>query len=148
MVRHNSSTSSQSDQSKSSSNKELLMGDSFECEYLYDVLKNSQTQMEFKQGRQEDAQEFLSFLLNRLHEEMIKCLDSLNLKPEQQQHEQQNHQPHQTVNSADYSKLNGKGGLNGHNGSEATNNGTNEEDDEEWKEVGRKNKAFVTRKVI
>lgn len=137
MVRSTSSTSSQSEQVVKNSSKELVIGESFECEYFYDVLSKSQSHMEFRPGRQEDAQEFLSFLLNRLHEEMVKCLESLN-PPKQQ--------PSQTQQTTlDYTKTNGK--SNGYGENAAVNGGEIQEDDD-WHEVGRKNRAFVTRKVV
>lgn len=139
MVRSASSTSSQSEQQVvKNSSKELVIGEPFECEYFYDVLSKSQSHMEFRPGRQEDAQEFLSFLLNRLHEEMVKCLESLN-PPKQQPS-----QPQQT--SLDYTKTNGKSNGYGEANSAAVNGGEIQEDDD-WHEVGRKNRAFVTRKV-
>lgn len=129
-------------QQSSSFSKDLVMGDPFECEYVYDALSRSQTQStDFRPGRQEDAQEFLSFLLNRVHEEMVKCLESLN--PAEAQHE------------GDYTRVNGKpppplsGGklTNGHAENTELVNGSEVDADDEWHEVGRKNKAFVTRKV-
>lgn len=74
---------------------------------------------EFK-GRQEDAQEFLSFLLNRLHDEMVKCLESQDSK---------------IIDQINGDHCNGN------------NEGDGEEEDDEWKEVGKKNRAFVTRRV-
>ena len=58
----------------------LIIGEPFEINYFYNTLADLNAEMSFKSGRQEDAQEFLSFLLNRLHDEMVKCLDSLNTK--------------------------------------------------------------------
>lgn len=133
MVRNVSSAGPGEKSIAAGGNKELVIGESFECEYFYEVLAASRsTHMEFKLGRQEDAQEFLSFLLNRLHEEMIKCLDSLN--------------PNKTEDT-----LNGHhddGGVNGSvNGGSANGHDNHEENEEdEWREVGRKNRAFVTRK--
>ena len=123
--------SKQSNSSSSFSHKELVLGEPFEVDYFYDTLANLKAELTFKQGRQEDAQEFLSLLLNRLHDEMVKCLESLN---------QNANIENNTTN--EHSKT---------NGSATTNNHTQEEqqadEDDEWKEVGKKNRAFVTRKT-
>lgn len=148
MVRTNSS-SSNSENVKSS--KELVIGEPFECEYIYDVLMShvsnenngSSSNGEFKLGRQEDAQELLSYLLNRLHEEMVKCLESLTSSSRPQQVEHAEHQNEMT--NGNYLKSNG-GLQNGHDKHDV--NGKDDQDDDEWREVGRKNRAFVTRKVI
>lgn len=121
MVRSTSNT----DQVKlsASNGKELVIGEPFEIDYFYEALSMLKSEITFKSGRQEDAQEFLSFLLNRIHEEMVKCLSSLN--PEQVKTE---------------SLLNGN--KNDH---EEINN--NQDEAEEWKEVGKKNRALITRKA-
>lgn len=153
MVRNSSSSSSSSsgvglgpgERTIPAGNKELVIGESFECEYFYDVLaKLRSAHMEFKLGRQEDAQEFLSFLLNRLHEEMLKCLDALtNTNNNENQHQ---HHQNGDETSAPTGLLNGHDNhhLNNNNNHSETND-TNGADDE-WREVGRKNRAFVTRK--
>lgn len=42
----------------------------FSCEYVYDAIR-SETKIDSLRGRQEDAQEFLGFLLDGLHEELV-----------------------------------------------------------------------------
>lgn len=114
--------------------KELVIGEPFDIDYFYSTLADLKAELEFKSGRQEDAQEFLSFLLNRLHEEMIKCLESLNpTNP--------NTSASNTSNSQQSTHL-----TNG-NSNNNNENENNDEDEDEWKEVGKKNKAFITRKT-
>lgn len=60
------------------STNNLTIGEPFAIDYFYEALANLKAEARFKSGRQEDAQEFLSFLLNRIHDEMVTCLDSLN----------------------------------------------------------------------
>ena len=119
-------TSTSSDQVKlsTSNGKELILGDPFELDYFYEALALIKSEIVFKSGRQEDAQEFLTFLLNRVHEEMVKCLESLSSE------------------SAKSENL-----LNGsvQNSNEEINN--NQDDEDEWKEVGKKNRALITRKT-
>ncbi|RNA18365.1 ubiquitin carboxyl-terminal hydrolase 10 isoform X3 [Brachionus plicatilis] len=122
MVRSASNT----DQVKlsASNGKELVIGDPFEIDYFYETLSLLKSEIAFKSGRQEDAQEFLSFLLNRVHEEMVKCLDSL---------------------SAEAAKADNVPNGSGNPREEINNN--NQEDADEWKEVGKKNRALITRKT-
>jgi ubiquitin carboxyl-terminal hydrolase 10 len=119
--------------------KELVIGEPFDIDYFYSTLADLKAELEFKSGRQEDAQEFLSFLLNRLHEEMIKCLESLN--------------PATQVTTSALNTSNSQQSNHLTNGNSKSNNNNNqnenndEEDEDEWKEVGKKNKAFITRKT-
>lgn len=51
--------------------QELVMGMSFEPKYIYDLLSQVKTTLS-QQGKQEDAEEFLSFILNGLHDELVQ----------------------------------------------------------------------------
>ena len=76
------------------------------------------------QGRQEDAEEFLSFLLNGIHEELVE-LKKLTTPPT----------PTNDEDSEDIPLDNGNGvRMN--------------EDEESWEQVGRKNKSSTMRKVF
>ena len=68
------------------------------------------------EGRQEDAEEFLTFLLNGLNDEMLALFKSVDKQPSQAEN-------------------------GGEGGGEVD---TDEED--EWQEVGPKNKSVVTRR--
>lgn len=110
----------------SDSKSNLVIGDPFDIDYFYDTLASLKAELTFTSGRQEDAQEFLSFLLNRLHEEMVTCLDSLNPNFK---HTQTNGQSIQQPMS------------------EEPSNSDEKDDSDDWNIVGRKNRAHVTRKV-
>ena len=115
--------------------KDISIGEPFEIEHFYETLVGlrASAELTFKTGRQEDAQEFLSLLLNRLHEEMVNCLESLNPSTQSASSNQQNNE---------HSKLNGAA-----SGVQEAKDEAGVEDSDEWKEVGKKNRAYITRKA-
>lgn len=60
--------------------QDLNLGGKFEPETIYEMLRDCESQQIFKDGRQEDAEEFLSFVLNKLHDEFLSAL-KLRHKP-------------------------------------------------------------------
>jgi len=117
--------------------KDLVIGEPFEIEYFYNILSELKFELALKSGRQEDAQEFLTALLNKLHEEMIKCLESLSSTSSSS-----------TSTSTQYTEtVENHSKTNGNSTYDLKPNENNLEEDDEWKEVGKKNRAFITRKV-
>lgn len=109
---------------------ELPKGESIEPKCIYEVL--GAIKSECLKGRQEDAEEFLSSVLNGLHEEMIKLQQSTH-------------------------PFNGEPQANGHIDGNGVDNkfgaaGDEADDDDDdanlWKEVGPRHKALPTRTVI
>ncbi|CAB4406302.1 unnamed protein product [Rhizophagus irregularis] len=85
-------------------------GEAFSPEYVYDALRGLK-RFDSMKGRQEDAEEFLGFLLDGLHEEFLAALKRADPKNQQSD--------------------------------KASVAGNQKEDD--WMEVGRKNKTCFTR---
>ncbi|KAI8808279.1 cysteine proteinase [Cladochytrium replicatum] len=79
--------------------------ESFAPEYVYDALR-ALKKLDSQKGRQEDAEEFLGFLLDGLHEELLSLMS---------------------------------------NGSPESKSAVNSSSDDEWTQVGRKNKPTVVR---
>ncbi|KAJ3096305.1 hypothetical protein HDU97_006035 [Phlyctochytrium planicorne] len=96
--------------------------DAFEPEYVYDALRSLKKISSIK-GRQEDAEEFLGFLLDGVHEELLLSKTPFNYSTTYQG----------TVHH-------GETRQNGH--TPARTNGT-----DTWMEVGPKNKTLVTRRT-
>ncbi|CAG2169716.1 unnamed protein product, partial [Oppiella nova] len=123
--------------------EDMPRGEPIEPRCIYDVLGSIKS--ECLKGRQEDAEEFLSSVLNGLHEEMIALL---RLMADDNENKAVNGQ-HSTPNT-----------LNGHIGKEPNgvhfadidpNDSNNEDDDSNlWKEVSSRHKPMPTRsaKVI
>ncbi|GIY44769.1 ubiquitin carboxyl-terminal hydrolase 10 [Caerostris extrusa] len=68
-----------------SSQEGLQIGSPFQPDVIYDMLRELKSNC--LKGQQEDAEEFLSFILNRMHEEMVgiskTCEEKSNIKSEE-----------------------------------------------------------------
>lgn len=95
--------------------EELSPGQPFQPDFIYDMLRDLKS--DCLKGQQEDAEEFLSFILNGMQEEMAKIMKN-------------------------YEK---KNNLNMN--TETKENGDASESEEEWQVIGSKHKGMVTRKV-
>lgn len=97
---------------------ELPPGPMFEPTYVYKMLQVLQDTSTFRLGRQEDAEEFLSCILDGMHEEMLACM-----------------RVHKGESDDKAYEANGLGDNSG-----------GEEDTESWEQVGPKKKSVLTRK--
>nr|CAD7258728.1 unnamed protein product [Timema shepardi] len=110
-------------QRKDDGSAEVQTGAAFEPSYIYKMLNNIRSDTFKVEGRQEDAEEFLSCLLNALNDEMLEVI--------------------KLVEDTDKTSLS--------NGDISTNGDTSlqsqDEDDTEWKVMGPKNKGSITRRA-
>ncbi|KAF7492189.1 Ubiquitin carboxyl-terminal hydrolase 10 [Sarcoptes scabiei] len=124
--------------------EELLNSDPFEPLFIYDTLKHiGMIQNDAQRGHQEDAEEFLSSVLNGLHEEMIKLakyldeIDRSNLI-----HAKTNGS---TSDKPSVSEIDSDFESNNRNPNDVNNEDENESNDL-WHEVGTsKHKSLPTR---
>lgn len=104
-------------------NRELRPGEPFEPTGVYQMLRKVNTTLSIKQGKQEDAEEFLSCLLNGFHDEMIGAIEAAYGRPKVEANGPQTTTPN---------------GI-------ASDHEAGEDEDDEWEQVGPKKKAVVTR---
>lgn len=102
--------------------RDVRPGEPFEPVGVYQMLRKVNTTLSIKQGRQEDAEEFLSCLLNGFHEEMIAAMEAA-------------YGPKPQANGPSTETPNGV----------ASDHEGEDNEDEEWEQVGPKKKATITR---
>uniref|UniRef100_A0A8D3CV51 Ubiquitin carboxyl-terminal hydrolase n=1 Tax=Scophthalmus maximus TaxID=52904 RepID=A0A8D3CV51_SCOMX len=116
--------------------KDIRPGVPFEPTYIYKLLtliksslseKNLTTHLKGKKGRQEDAEEYLGFTLNGLHEEML-ALKKL-ISPQEEKAPTPNGPESQPAVEEDVADKDGEGS------------------DDEWEQVGPRNKTSITRQA-
>uniref|UniRef100_A0A8C0WDQ9 Ubiquitin carboxyl-terminal hydrolase n=1 Tax=Castor canadensis TaxID=51338 RepID=A0A8C0WDQ9_CASCN len=105
--------------------RDIRPGAAFEPTYIYRLLTVIKSSLSEK-GRQEDAEEYLGFILNGLHEEM------LNLKK---------------LLSPDNEKLSISNGPRSHSVNDEEQEEQGEGSEDEWEQVGPRNKTSVTRQA-
>ncbi|KAK6177987.1 hypothetical protein SNE40_012836 [Patella caerulea] len=122
MPKHYETTANGHKYDKNRKNFDLEPGLDFEPKYIHDMLHVIEVNPAFKLGKQEDAEEFLSILLDGLHEEMVAAIN-INLPKDKD-----------TRNA---------GQANG------VSQDVDDDDDEDdsWEQVGPKNKSVVTRRA-
>ncbi|XP_030907656.2 ubiquitin carboxyl-terminal hydrolase 10 [Melopsittacus undulatus] len=106
--------------------RDIRPGAAFEPTYIYRLLTVIKSSLSEK-GRQEDAEEYLGFILNGLHEEMLALKKLLS--------------PH----NGKLSVSNGPEAQTVHEEEEQDEQGEGSED--EWEQVGPRNKSSVTRQA-
>ncbi|XP_069492361.1 ubiquitin carboxyl-terminal hydrolase 10 isoform X2 [Ambystoma mexicanum] len=107
--------------------KDIRPGVAFEPSYMYNLLTVTKSSLSEK-NRQEDAEEYLGFILNGLHEEMLEL--KTFLCPQNENFSVSNGPESQTKNEEHY-----------------LFDELGEGSEEEWEQVGPRNKSSVTRQA-
>ncbi|XP_067003840.2 ubiquitin carboxyl-terminal hydrolase 10 isoform X2 [Anabrus simplex] len=105
-------------------NFEVQAGAAFEPNYIYKMLSNIQSDTFKVEGRQEDAEEFLSCLLNAINDEMLELIKLV-----------EDPSSKSTLSNGDL--------TNG----DAASQSQDDEDEDGWKVMGPKNKGSITRRA-
>ncbi|KAH0500624.1 Ubiquitin carboxyl-terminal hydrolase 10, partial [Microtus ochrogaster] len=105
--------------------RDIRPGAAFEPTYIYRLLTVIKSSLSEK-GRQEDAEEYLGFILNGLHEEMLSLKKLL---------------------SPTHEKLTVSNGPRSHLIEDEEQEDTGEGSEDEWEQVGPRNKSSVTRQA-
>ncbi|XP_077983517.1 ubiquitin carboxyl-terminal hydrolase 10-like [Glandiceps talaboti] len=113
--------------------QDLRPGAPFEPTYIYNLLTMLKSSMSIR-GRQEDAEEFLGFILNGLHEEMLSCTRYVNSSKEETKPNNMNGPSLQNSNGPSDGVV-----------VSSTVDEDEDDNDEEWEQVGPKNKSSITR---
>lgn len=100
--------------------------DPFLPQQVYDALRHNRRFETLQQGQQEDAQEFLGFFLDSLHEELLAAIQKSS-----DQFDKQSAQQEEAKLAASASAAAGAG----------------DDDDDDWEEVGQKGRTATTRKA-
>uniref|UniRef100_A0A8D8TKP5 ubiquitinyl hydrolase 1 n=3 Tax=Cacopsylla melanoneura TaxID=428564 RepID=A0A8D8TKP5_9HEMI len=138
---------------------DLKMGAPFTPSYVYQILASIKSDSAFNvEGRQEDAEEFLTFLLNGLNDEMLELLKSVQSKDSPSESGHQEGGKQKANNSKGSSNQSNSSSSSSHSHAPATTgltngtdmmNGTDVDgDDGDWKEVTKesKNKGSIVRR--
>ncbi|CAL4066345.1 unnamed protein product [Meganyctiphanes norvegica] len=102
---------------------EIVCGSPFEPLYVYKLLSTLSGEL-FTEGRQQDAEEMLSCVLNGLHDEMVEALK---------------------LAGEDFSSSGSGSGLNGDTSDHEEFSDNNNDDDDEWQVMGPKKRSVITR---
>lgn len=105
--------------------KDITPGPPFEPSYVYKILPLIGVNSQFKCGKQEDAEEFLSFILDGMHEEMSAAV---HLTADTQ---------HNGTDETEETQSNGFIDVGGEDHVE----------DDDWEQVGPKKKSITTRRA-
>lgn len=126
--------------------EDLPKGEPMEPRCIYDVLGSIKS--ECLKGRQEDAEEFLSSVLNGLHEEMIALFKLNTERAVNGDHFATNGHIERNENGDDCAEFEVNNEEQENNDYDANEDVNDDDDSNLWKEVGPRHKAMPTRSVF